>query len=217
MHLTIHRFLLPFVGVMAAGYRENCSFQQMMVSMKYTLILSVCLCMVAFNAVATSKPVSITYRIDSIAPDKKDVGSIDGIIAALYDCISGPAGQKRNWDRLRTLFIPEGRLISTGLRPDGSTGKRVMSVEDYIKSSGPFLEKNGFFEDEIGRHVDQFGGIVQVFSTYQSKHTLADEKPFMRGINSIQLWNDGSRWWVVNIFWQNENEKSPIPAKYLQK
>ena len=70
---------------------------------------------------------------------------------------------------------------------------------------------------EIGRKVDQFGGIVQVFSTYESKKTLADEKPFMRGINSIQLWNDGTRWWIVTIFWQNETPQTPIPAKYLQK
>jgi hypothetical protein len=185
--------------------------------MRQALILSVFLFSCAFAATATAKPKPTSYHIDSIAPDKKDVGSIDGIIAALYDCISGPAGQQRNWDRLRTLFIPEARMISTGIRPDGSTGKRVMSVEDYIKSSGPYLEKDGFFEREIGRHVDQFGNIVQVFSTYDSKRKLADEKPFMRGINSIQLWNDGNRWWVITIFWQNETAQSPIPAKYLHQ
>ena len=154
---------------------------------------------------------------DSIPADPKDVSSIDAIIAALYDVISGPAGQKRNWDRMRTLFIPEARLIPTGKRPDGSYARRVLSVEDYINNSGSQLEKNGFFEREIGRKTDQFGNIVQVFSTYDSKRTLADEKPFMRGINSIQLWNDGKRWWVVTIFWQSETPDSPIPDKYLQQ
>lgn len=208
---------MPLPTVAEAVCPEICSFQQIIFGMKQALILSVCLFSCAFAATATAKPTPASYHIDSIAPDRKDVGSIDGIIAALYDCISGPAGQKRNWDRLRTLFIPEARMISTGIRPDGSTGKRVMSVEDYIKSSGPFLEKDGFFEREIGRHVDQFGNIVQVFSTYDSKRKLADEKPFMRGINSIQLWNDGNRWWVITIFWQNETAQSPIPAKYLHQ
>jgi hypothetical protein len=209
--------LLPFPIAAQAVCREICSFQQIIFRMRQALILSVFLFSCAFAATATAKPKPTSYHIDSIAPDKKDVGSIDGIIAALYDCISGPAGQQRNWDRLRTLFIPEARMISTGIRPDGSTGKRVMSVEDYIKSSGPYLEKDGFFEREIGRHVDQFGNIVQVFSTYDSKRKLADEKPFMRGINSIQLWNDGNRWWVITIFWQNETAQSPIPAKYLHQ
>ena len=154
---------------------------------------------------------------DSIPAQEKDVNSIDAILAALYDVISGPAGQKRNWDRMRTLFISEGRLIATGVRPDGSSGKRVMSVEDYINSSGPYLEKNGFFESEINRKTDRFGHVVQVFSTYESRKTLADEKPFMRGINSIQLWYDGKRWWIVNIFWQPETPQLPIPEEYLKK
>ncbi len=185
--------------------------------MKFFYCFLVCLLAGAFSASAIHHPAATFNKIDSIAPDKKDVSSIDGIIAALYDVISGPAGQKRNWDRMRTLFIPEARLIPTGKRADGTSGKRVLNVEDYINSSGPFLEKNGFFEQEIGRKTDQFGGIVHVFSTYASKKTATDEKPFMRGINSIQLWNDGTRWWIVTVLWQSETPEVPIPEKYLTK
>lgn len=152
---------------------------------------------------------------DSVPAQEKDVHSIDAIIGALYDVISGPAGQKRNWDRMRSLFLPEGRLVATGIRPDGTSGKRVMSVEDYINSSGPYLEKNGFFEREIGRKTDQFGCVAHVFSTYDSKRTQADEKPFMRGINSIQLYHDGKRWWVLSVFWQPETPQLAIPERYL--
>jgi hypothetical protein len=152
---------------------------------------------------------------DSIPVQQKDVESVDAILASLYAVISGPAGEKRNWDRMRTLFIPEGKMIATGKKPDGTFGKRVMSVEDYISSSGPFLEKEGFFERELSRKTDQYGSIVHVFSTYDSKKKAEDEKPFMRGINSIQLWNDGKRWWIVSIFWQSETKDNPIPRKYL--
>lgn len=152
---------------------------------------------------------------DSIPAESRDVSSIDGIVAALYDVISGPAGQARNWDRMRTLFIPDAKMIPTGKRADGSFGKRILSVEDYIKNSGPVLEKNGFFEIEIGRTTDQYGNIVQVFSTYATKHTTADATPFMRGINSIQLWNDGKRWWIMSIMWQAETPDVPLPGKYL--
>ena len=145
----------------------------------------------------------------------KDVGTADAIIAAIYNTISGPAGELRNWDRFRTLFLPEARLVATGKRPDGMMAKRIMSVEDYIKLSGPILEKDGFFEKEISRKTDRYGSVVQLFSTYESRRTLKDEKPFMRGINSIQLWFDGKRWWVLTIFWQGESEDNPIPKEYL--
>ena len=153
--------------------------------------------------------------VDSIPVNQSDVSSVNAIIAAVYDVISGPAGQKRNWDRMRTLFIPEAHMIATGKRASGELVKRVMVVEEYINNSGPVLEKDGFFEKEIGRKTEEYGNIVQLFSTYESKRNLADEKPFMRGINSFQLWNDGKRWWVVNIFWQSESKDNPIPEKYI--
>jgi len=165
---------------------------------------------------ASANVTSTAKAIDSIPADAKDVGTMDGILAALYDVISGPAGQGRNWDRMRTLFIPEAKLIPTGKRQDGSFGKRVLSLEDYISNSGPVLEKNGFFETEIGRTFDQYGNIVQVFSAYAAKKTAADPAPFMRGINSIQLWNDGKRWWIINIIWQAETPDNLVPERYLK-
>jgi hypothetical protein len=153
--------------------------------------------------------------LDSIPADPKDVSSPEAIVAAVYDVISGPAGQKRNWDRMRTLFVPDARMIPTGKRPTGESTRRTLAVEDYITNSGPFLEKDGFFEKEIGRKTEQFGNIVHVFSTYESKRTLKDEKPFMRGINSFQLWYDSKRWWIITILWQGESPDTPIPEKYI--
>jgi len=141
---------------------------------------------------------------------------MDAIIAALYDVISGPAGKKRDWDRMRSLFIPGARLIPSGPRPGGSHGARVVTVEDYITRSAPMMEAQGFFETEIARKTDTFGNIAHVFSTYDSRHKADDAKPFARGINSIQLLNDGKRWWIVTVFWQGEDEKNPLPEKYLK-
>ncbi len=146
-----------------------------------------------------------------------DGAAMTAVLAAGHDVISGGAGQKRDWDRFRSLFIPGARLIPAS----GPTGQpvtaRVLTVEDYIQRAGPNLEKNGFFEREIGRSVDVFGHIAHVFSAYDSKRTPADETPFQRGINSIQLLNDGTRWWVVSIYWDAERPDNPIPAKYLKK
>jgi hypothetical protein len=140
-----------------------------------------------------------------------DVSSIDAIMKAVYDVISGDAGVKRDWDRFRTLFHPSARLIPTGKNPTtGVTGARAFTA------SSPLLEKDGFFEKEIARRSEVYGNIAQVFSTYESRHKSSDEKPFTRGINSFQLLNDGKRWWIVTIFWQGETAETPIPKKYLK-
>jgi hypothetical protein len=146
-----------------------------------------------------------------------DVNSIDAIIAAVYDVISGSVGKKRDWDRMRSLFVPGARLIPTSLRQAGGYGARVLTVDEYIERASGFFEKEGFFEREAARRTEEFGQIAHVFSTYESRHAPDDAKPFQRGINSIQLMNDGKRWWVVTIFWQGEDEKHPLPEKYLKK
>ena len=153
----------------------------------------------------------------SSSPRVADVASEDGIIAALYGSISGPAGQKRDWVRFRSLFIPDARLIvARGRRPDGQIAPPlVMTVEQYIAGAGAL--ENGFFEREISRISETFGGVTHRFSTYESRSRADEPQPFARGINSIQLLNDGRRWWVVTVFWDSERPNNPIPAKYLPK
>jgi len=145
-----------------------------------------------------------------------DVNSLDAILAAVYDSISGAKGKTRNWDRFRSLFVPGARLIPTFKRPTGEFTTRALSPDEFIASSGKFMEEQGFFERGVANHVETFGNIAQVFSVYEGRHDTADPKPFVRGINSIQLMNDGKRWWVVTIFWQAEDAANPLPEKYLR-
>jgi hypothetical protein len=151
------------------------------------------------------------------AANPADVASMDAILASVYDVISGPAGKKRDWNRMRSLFLPTARMMATGRRPTGEIGHRSMDVEGYIATSGPFVETNGFFERELSRKVEIYGQIAHVFSTYEARQKADDPKPFMRGINSFQLFNDGKRWWVVSILWQSEGPDNPIPEKYLTR
>jgi hypothetical protein len=149
--------------------------------------------------------------------DPADVSSIDAIMKAVYDVISGDAGQKRDWERMRTLFHRDARLIPSGKNPQtGVFGARALSPDDYIKRNEPFFAKEGFYEREVARRTDIYGNIAQVFSTYESFHSMSDKKPFMRGINSFQLLNDGKRWWIMTIFWQAETPENPIPKTYLK-
>jgi hypothetical protein len=176
------------------------------------LLLSV-LVLSAGEAVGQAEPVPHPVMLTVPPAKPEDVGSIDAIIAALYDVISGPAGQARDWNRMRSLFIPGGRLMPTAVRPDGSVVTRMMEVNDYIATSGPMLERVGFSEREIARRVEQFGHIAHVFSTYEGR--METEPTVIRGINSIQLLNDGTRWWVVSVYWESERPDNPLPAQYL--
>lgn len=147
-----------------------------------------------------------------------DVESIDAIIKATYDVISGPAGKKRDWDRERSLFVPGARLVPTATVPgktDVDLAPLVLDVEGYIERVEPLFAKEDFYETEIVRRVEQFGQIAHVWSTYESRHDPGEPEPFMRGINSIQLFNDGKRWWILSIYWQHESKPHPLPQKYL--
>jgi hypothetical protein len=152
--------------------------------------------------------------------DPRDVESLDAIIAATYDVISGPAGKKRDWDRERSLFYPGARLIPTATVPgrnDVDLAPLILDVEGYIARVEPLFAKEGFYETEVARRTEQFGRIAHVWSTYESRHDPNERESFMSGINSIQLFNDGKRWWILSIYWQHASATSPVPTKYLQR
>lgn len=161
-------------------------------------------------AAAVQAPTTPTAR-------PEDVASVDAIIAALYDVISGPPGQDRDWDRFRSLFAEQARLIVAAPSREGRVPSRTMTVEGYVSSADAFLKRDGFWEREIARQTERYGNVTHAFSTYESRVKTADSPPFSRGINSIQLVTDGERWWVVTILWDFERPGNPIPAEYLPK
>ncbi len=143
-----------------------------------------------------------------------DVVSIDAILAAVYDTISGPAGQPRDWDRFRSLFVPGARLIPTVKRPDGEFVSRVLDVETFIRSATENTKKQGFYEKAIANRIEQFANIAHVFSTYETRTTPTGPVTG-RGVNSLQLFHDGERWWIASATWQSERPDAPIPAEFL--
>jgi hypothetical protein len=166
--------------------------------------------------VITDKCRVTIFEMKTSNTNNADVTSIDAIITAAYDVISGPAGKKRDWDRERSLYYPGARLIPTA-KPGANDGlaPQILDVEGFIARVEPYFAEHGFFEKEIARRTEQFGHIAHVWSTYESRHDADDPEPFSRGINTIQLFYDGNRWWIVNIFWQQESAADPIPEEYL--
>ncbi|HXB27759.1 MAG TPA: hypothetical protein VNV25_23725 [Gemmatimonadaceae bacterium] len=146
-----------------------------------------------------------------------DVGSINAIMHAYYDVISGPAGD-RDWNRFYSLWMPGGRLIQTSrAAPDSTPHTTVMTPQEFAQKLGPYFAKNAFYEQEISSHsVETFGAITQLFSTYGVMDAADDAKPKSRGIYSAQLFNDGKRWYIVTMYWDNEHRGTAIPPRYLQ-
>ncbi|MFL0354409.1 hypothetical protein [Xanthomarina sp. GH4-25] len=145
------------------------------------------------------------------------VETLDSTLETLYSVISGEKGEERDWGLFKHLFKPDAKLIPTSKNKEGVYILKYLSPSDYITTSGSWLIENGFFEKEIHRQVNTYGNITQVFSTYESFQSITDTEPFMRGINSIQLLNDGERWWIVNVYWTQETLENPIPIEYLPK
>ena len=152
-------------------------------------------------------------EIATVAPRAEDVGSIDGMINAWYDVISGPAGKPRQWARDKTLYIPEVRFVSTWVEGK-SVHTGIWNQQAYVDAVDPELVKKGFFEREIHRVTERYGSIAHVWSTYESRETESGPVT-ARGINSIELFGDGKRWWIANGSWVDESKESPIPPEYL--
>jgi hypothetical protein len=153
------------------------------------------------------------------APDT-DGASVDAVLAALYASVSHDEAGSPNWERMRGIFLQVGMLIPPkNPRSDLFTVLDVDGFEQRVKESIAASKAKGdptsFFEKEIARRTDCFGNVCQVFSTYESRRAPSDEKPFVRGINSIQLVNDGHRWWVASVAWDQERPDNPIPPLYL--
>ena len=129
-----------------------------------------------------------------------DVATLDAILHALYEVISGPAGQPRDWDRYRSLFLPGARLMPIVSIPGEKAGVRFLSAEDYIRRVEPIFAIEDFWEWESSRQTETVGHFAHVLSFYESLRN-PDGLPFERGANSIQLLNDDFRWWVVSIMW----------------
>lgn len=164
-------------------------------------------------ALCAQTPPRRHVNVPTVAPRAADVASVDGAVKAYYDVISGPAGQPRQWSRDRSLYIPDLRFVATGFARERPYA-RVMDHQTFVDGSDSAMVRDGFFEREIHRVTRTYGNIVQVFSTYEEHRTL-DGPVQGRGVNALQLFWDGTRWWVASAIWFEEDAAHPIPPELL--
>src|SRR5882724_4940031 len=164
------------------------------------------------KAAAQAAP-SAAAPAETPAANPKDVQSLDAMVAAIYDVISGPPGA-RDWNRFQSLFAKDARLIAVRVPKEGKPSLAVMTPKDYEDRAGKYFLEHGFFEHELSRKTDSFGAMTHIYTTYESRETK-DGKPIDRGINSMEFFFDGARWWCLEIYWDAERPGNPIPEKYL--
>lgn len=136
---------------------------------------------------------------------------LDAAVKKLYSVISGPPEVKRDWDAFRAIFVDGAQMRSVG-----KTSVALLTPEVYVAKSGPVIEKNGFFEQELSRKSWVYGNIAQVWSTYESRLKSMEEKPFDRGINTITLVKSDGKWKIASITWTSERVAGPLPAEFVK-
>ena len=182
--------------------------QHMLASVSAAILLS------SFHVFAQKRAETNTsVKVQTIAPRPEDVSTPDGIMKAFYETISGPAGQPRQWARDRTLYIPGIHFVAAGVQ-DGKVIARVLDHQSYVEWVNEDFVREGFFEREVHRVTKRFGNIAHVFSTFESRRTL-DGPLIGRGVNSIELFYDGKRWWIASVSWDEERPDNPIPKEFL--
>lgn len=155
-----------------------------------------------------------SVAVPAAAARSEDVSSIDGIVKAFYEVISGPSGQSRQWSRDRTLYIPGVEFVAANEDSMHRPTARVMTHQQLVDHYDAELVEKGFFEREIHRKTERFGNIAHILSTYESR--FAESGPVVvRGVNSIELFWDGRRWWIVTAIWDEERPDNRIPKELL--
>jgi hypothetical protein len=153
---------------------------------------------------AEHPPAAAAAAATSLSADPKDVETADALIASLYDVISGPAGKPRNWERMYSLFFPGALLIRTAPGKSGKLEALSMSPKDYVDRAGKYFDTHPFFERETARKTHSQGDLQQIFSSYESSEDAAFTKPFAHGVNSIEMFHDDTRWWIMLVMWEED-------------
>jgi hypothetical protein len=145
-----------------------------------------------------------------------NVTTLDGIMKAYYDVVTVKKGEKVSYERDSLLHIAGAQVGWNQQGKDGNPHLKMVSLKEYHQMSDEYLEKNGFYEIEISRKVEKFGSVYHVWSTYETRNT-SDGPIIGRGINSVELFFDGSRFWIITWVFDDERKNNPIPSEYLTK
>lgn len=155
------------------------------------------------------------YSQNSEDPYASKVSSIDSIVTSVYKVVSGEKGEDRDWDLHRTIFHPDAQIVTNYVNDEGDYQIHFNDIEEYVDNYREYFKKNDLHEVDVNRKIEVFGNLAHVLSTFESYRKPDDSAPYKQGIASLQLYNDGERWWVVSMYYKNETDEDKIPEEYL--
>lgn len=138
-----------------------------------------------------------------------DVNSIDAIINAYYDVVSGAADEP--WEFERDAFIHSKNAVITRLDGLGQAESHGLEAEYIPIGLSP---KEDFYEKELKRVATHYGNIAQVWSAFEIRPE-PDTESNVRGLNSIQLHFENGRWFIDSWTREMESEKNNLVTRFL--
>jgi hypothetical protein len=179
--------------------------------LRVAVLVAVFVFVVGLAAIPQAKQAT-HVSVQTIPPRAEDVSSIDNIVQASYETISGGVGVPRQWGRDRSLYDPNVRFVYTSVNPETKAiTVHSESHQDFVDGSDAFLVKDGFEERELKHVTKRFGNVATVLSSYEGK--VASGKVITRGVNIFQLYFDGKRWWILSMVWDQERPDNMLPAE----
>lgn len=169
------------------------------------------LLVLAVTVLAPSLSAQSSDAIVTTVPECLPTTTLDEMVKALDDAISGPANKDRTC--LRQVLLPEARLTPMAPLESGGLAPHPLTVDNWMAMVGT-RGSTPIYERQVKVGTETYGHIAHLWSTYELRPT-PDGKATARGINSIQAAFDGKHWRVFEILWQAETREEPVPAKYL--
>ena len=139
----------------------------------------------------------------------EDVKSVDAIINAYYDVVSGSRSEP--WEFERDKYIHSINAIITRLDENGKSESHTLEAEYIPIGLSP---KEDFYENELKRKVSKYGNIAQIWSAFEIRTDPKTESN-IRGLNSIQLHYENGRWWIDSWTCEMESEKSSVVSEFM--
>ena len=139
-----------------------------------------------------------------------DFSSLDGLFDALYSSISGPPGGQ-DFELSRRIHHPDARLVRTGVDSEGKPTLLSFSVDSYEANVRGLLSDMHFYEIETERRTVRFGNVAQSYSAYEARDRPEGGRLIKKGLNFAHLYNDGSRWWLMHLIWDDAREGVTVP------
>ncbi len=144
----------------------------------------------------------------------------DGLIDALYECVSFGPGEECDYERMKTIFLPGCTFV---MPPGRGEKRKIAHLEDFFADWRKFIAETkevkefGFDERIANRRTDQFGDIAHSYVVFEVRFDADSRFPLARGVDSMQMVRIDGRWWVTSINTQFVRPNTPLPRRFLDE